>query len=267
VRSLLSLSHHPFGSDQLGWGSSLKNSGQIWRGEDLQDDEILRKYTLVLNKTYKRFACTSVQCGFFLTENWEDHVQRCCSVKVTTGDRNHLQVLWTGVPRDVAEFPPPANGPPVSGLVLLKGHKCNMCDHHVAKLSSMATHYANVHKRTTPASTPAWIQRETARAQFFAVTPPAQALLLQQPNPNQGALQAFRELFNKERGQPAGGNIHDTPKVYVDMHLNTLPTGFSAARQQVLLEKAKDGEEPVVEMVASYWRKVHHDIANNGFLR
>jgi len=79
---------------------------------DLEDEDSLKKYNLVINPTYGFLAClnhTPTVCGFALTENWEEHVKKH-KLKVTKEDKaiidhKYRQLKKVEIPTDPVPLP------------------------------------------------------------------------------------------------------------------------------------------------------------------
>ena len=96
--------------------------------------------------------------------------------------------------------------------------------------------------------------------------PPVMPVLLEKPE-KQAWVNSLKTIAGGVPG-PAALNPHDTPLFYMYMHMNDMPTGFTAARQKaVLLNKEQDEDNCFVEPMRTWWRKVHIDITTDSYMR
>ena len=145
-------------------GAALNHS--IHLGEDLDQQAILQKYNLAINKTYHFVACVDVQCGFALTQNWDLHCLRQHKKKVTGVDRDAINQLRGRVAEGII----PNKPQPVSGLQLFHGVKCFLCPQLSSNADTMSNHFSHNHHGEKPIFQEAWFQRKETNSSFFEVS-------------------------------------------------------------------------------------------------
>jgi len=145
-------------------------SNTVWRGEDLIEDDTMKRLNVAINTTYGFICCTKSECGFALAADWHLHLQRSHRNKVSDIDKQDVNEQLRA-PRDTLPFPEQQDATaPVSGLLLYHGEICNLCNTFLGSKSTLASHYSTFHHSgQDKVTTPAWGQRKTRTTKFFTV--------------------------------------------------------------------------------------------------
>jgi len=142
-------------------------SGKVWRGEDLQEEEVLIKHHLGINQTYGFISCLRKECGTQLSrEKWRDHLARMHNDKVKAEE----EIVINGMLAQCLVVAIPAGCGPVSGLKLHSGLKCNLCNLFSTSKDALKNHFYKSHPEDQRASVSAWAQRLTATTAYFLVS-------------------------------------------------------------------------------------------------
>ena len=143
-------------------------SGRVWQGEDLNEEDPLKKFFLGINETYSFVSC--LICGFALTSNFDDHLWRSHQTKILQEDVELIREKLSKY--QVVKVP--SVPPPVSGLLLQRGLSCSICPketrHWTSTKKSMATHVSHAHPKSSPITEKAWAQRLTTGSPYFYVS-------------------------------------------------------------------------------------------------
>jgi len=144
-------------------------SNTVWRGEDLIEDDTMKRLNVAINTTYGFICCTKSDCGFVLAADWHLHLPRSHETKVSNPHKEavneQLRALQGTLP-----FPEPQGDiVPVSGLLLHHGEICNLCKTFLGTSNRARNHFSTFHNGQDKVTTPAWGQRRTLTTKFFAV--------------------------------------------------------------------------------------------------
>ena len=144
-------------------------SNTVWRGEDLIEDDTMKRLNVAINTTYGFICCTKSECGFALAADWHLHLLRSHSNKVSDIDKQDVNEQLRA-PGDTLPFPEQQDAiAPVSGLLLHHGEICDLCKTFLGTAKTTSNHFSVHHRGQDKVTTPAWGQRKTLTTKFFAV--------------------------------------------------------------------------------------------------
>jgi len=144
-------------------------SHTVWRGEDLIEDNTMKKLNVAINSSYGLICCTRPDCGFALAADWHLHLQRSHQTKVDNRDKQDVNEQLRAL-QGTLPFPEQQDAiAPVSGLLLHHGEICDLCKTFLGTTKTSSNHFSVHHRGQEKATTPAWGQRRTLTTKFFVV--------------------------------------------------------------------------------------------------